>query len=232
MVSENEALRYERQLSLPEIGERGQAKLKAAKVLMVGAGGLGCPALLYLAAAGVGTIGIIDHDTVELSNLQRQVLYRSGQIGQKKAASAAAVLDMLNPHVLTEPYPTRLSEVNAASLIGTYDLVLDGTDNWATRALIMKTCAELGRVCISGGVEGLAGQVTTLQPGQRHMFQGLNKAAAPDAKDSGVLGVVPGIIGTLMALEAIKAITGFAPTLDGRMLVFSARNMTMRMVEP
>ncbi|MBV1866541.1 MAG: HesA/MoeB/ThiF family protein [Marinosulfonomonas sp.] len=220
--------RYARHIVLREIGGTGQTRLKEAKVLVVGAGGLGSPALVYLAAAGVGTIGVIDDDIVENSNLQRQVIHNDAAIGTPKVFSAQAAMEAQTPSVIVQPYNRRLGDANAASLIAEYDLVLDGSDNFETRYLVNRVCAELGKPLIGAALTQWEGQISLYDPAngtpcyQCIFPQAPDPGLAPSCAEAGVLGPLPGVIGSLMAVEAIKAICGAGEGLRGRMMLFDA----------
>lgn len=219
--SQAEVERYARHLVLREIGGPGQQALKAAGVLMVGAGGLGAPAALYLAAAGVGRIGVADPDTVALSNLQRQVIYATSDVGQGKAAVAAARLAALNPEIAVEIHPIAVTAENAAALIAGYDLVLDGTDDFATRFAVSDACVATGRTLVSGAIARWTGQIGVF-PG-RPCYRCLVPEIPPDADTCstvGVVGALGGVIGSMMALEAVKVITGAGEPLSGRLLIY------------
>ena len=224
--SSSELDRYARHIVLREIGGQGQKRLKAAKVLVVGAGGLGSPALLYLAAAGVGTIGLIDDDTVSNSNLQRQVLFRDADIGTPKVHAAAAALRALNPFIEIRPYAFRLSDENAPELFQDYDLILDGTDSSATRYCVNAACVGLNKPLISGAISQWEGQISVFQsPGPCYACLFPAAAAdglAPSCAEAGVIGALPGVIGAVMATEAIKHITGAGQTLQGRLHLHDA----------
>jgi len=229
--SDQEVERYARHLVLREIGGPGQQKLKAAKVLLVGAGGLGAPAALYLAAAGVGRIGLLDPDVVSLSNLQRQVLYGMDDLGRGKAASAAQRLSRLNPEIELEPIPERLTEANARALIAPWDLVLDGTDDFATRFAVNAACRAEGKVLVSGAIGRWSGQIGVF-PG-RPCYQCLTPEIPPDAETCalvGVVGALAGVIGSMMALEAVKLIAGAGEPLTGRLLIYDALDGETRTV--
>jgi len=226
--SEAELERYARHLMLREVGGPGQKRLKAARVLVVGAGGLGAPILLYLAAAGVGTIGVIDDDTVSASNLQRQVLYRDADIGKPKVFVAEAALKALNPFVEIRPYNRRLTEDIAAELIADYDLVIDGCDNFETRHLVNRACVAAGKPLISGAIAQWEGQLSLYDPAHDApclacVFPTIPAAGlAPSCAEAGVMGALPGIVGSMMAAEAIKEITGAGATLRGRLVIHDA----------
>jgi sulfur-carrier protein adenylyltransferase/sulfurtransferase len=219
--------RYHRHLILPEVGEEGQARLLKSKVLLLGAGGLGSPAALYLAAAGVGTLGIVDADVVDLSNLQRQVLHTSERAGQPKVESARATLEALNPDVKVVPFAERLTSANALRILEGFDLVLDGGDNFPTRYLLNDACVLLGKPNLHGSIFRFEGQVTTFVPGQGPCYRCLYPTPpppelAPSCAEAGVLGVLPGIIGLLQANEALKLLLGQGQSLAGRLLTFDA----------
>ncbi len=232
-VSDEHGERYARHLALPEVGPEGQRLLTDASILVVGAGGLGSPALLYLAAAGIGRIGIIDDDSVSLSNLQRQVLHGTTDIGEAKVVSAARRLGDLNPEITVEAHEKRLGVGNALELIGSYDLVIDGSDNFATRYLIGDACEILGKPWVFGSIHRFEGQVTTFNldggPNYRDLFPKAPPAElAPNCAEAGVLGVLPGIVGSIQATEAIKIILGVGEPLSGRLLVIDTLSMGMR----
>ncbi|WP_332701359.1 HesA/MoeB/ThiF family protein [Devosia sp.] len=226
-LSPAETRRYARHLVLKGMGGAGQQALKQARVLVVGAGGLGSPAIAYLAGAGIGTLGIVDHDAVSLSNLHRQVIHTSAAIGDNKAQSAGRFASALNPHVAVTIHAERLDAGNAAALIGDYDLVLDGTDNLATRRVVAGAAAALGKVLVSGAVSMFDGQVTVFAPGGP-AFADLYPEEAddtdlPSCEATGILGPLTGVIGTLMAMEAIKLITGIGDPLIGRVLTYDGK---------
>ena len=220
--------RYARHIMLREIGGVGQKKLKNARVLVIGAGGLGSPVLLYLAAAGVGTIGVVDDDVVDNSNLQRQVIHRDADIGMPKVFSAQAAMLAQNPKVVVQPYQRRLDETNAADLFADYDLVLDGTDNFETRYLVNRTCVALGKPLIAGALTQWEGQISTYDPANgapcyQCIFPEAPAAGlAPSCAEAGVVGPLPGVIGAMMALEVIKDITGAGDGMRGQMLIYDA----------
>lgn len=221
MLNEAEETRYNRQLILDQIGMEGQLELKNAKVLVVGAGGLGCPALQYLTAAGVGTIGIIDFDLVDLSNLHRQILFNHEDIAKNKATCAAEKLHILNPEINLISYPIQLEETNAKKIIAGYDIVLDGSDNFTTRYLVNDTCLLLHKPMVYGAIYKFEGQVSVFNynngPTYRCLFPE-NDATAPNCSEVGVLGVLPGVIGMYQATEAIKIILGIGQVLSGTLL--------------
>lgn len=219
--SEAEVERYARHLVLREVGGPGQQKLKAARVLVVGAGGLGAPAALYLAAAGVGTIGLVDPDTVSLSNLQRQVLYATGDVDRPKVEAASDHLRALNPNTSVEMHPVWLDASNAQAVVSGYDLVLDGTDDFATRFAVSDACVAQGKALVSGALGRWTGQVGVFH-GQP-CYRCLVPDVPPDAETCalvGVVGALAGVIGSMMALEAVKLITGAGEPLSGRLLIY------------
>jgi molybdopterin/thiamine biosynthesis adenylyltransferase/rhodanese-related sulfurtransferase len=236
MLSEEEKERYSRHLILEGFGEEAQLKLKNAKVLVVGAGGLGCPALLYLAAAGVGSIGIIDDDLVSESNLQRQILYNTEDIGEAKVLVAEKKLAAQNPFISIEPYYGRLTKEGALTIIEGYDLVIDGSDNFATRYLLNDACVILNKPLIYGAIHKFEGQVSVFNykngPTYRCLFpEPPNEGEMPACGEVGVLGVLPGIIGTWQAAEAIKIITGIGEPLNGKLLNFDLLSNSISIVE-
>ncbi len=224
--NDSELNRYARHIVLREVGGAGQKALKNAKVLVVGAGGLGAPALQYLAAAGVGTIGVIDDDTVENANLQRQVIHKDASIGMPKVFSAQAEMLAQNPHITVRPYHRRLSDDIAEALIADYDLVLDGTDNSDTRYRVNAACVAAGVPLISGALSQWEGQLSVFDPARgapcyRCVFPEAAAAGlAPSCAEAGVIGPLPGVIGTMMALEAVKLITGAGNVLRGQMMIY------------
>lgn len=224
--SESEVSRYARHIVLRELGGPGQKKLKQARVLVIGAGGLGSPALLYLAAAGVGTLGVIDDDTVEGSNLQRQVIHTEARIGMPKVFSAQVALEALNPFVTIRPYHRRLDEEIAADLFAEYDLILDGTDNFETRYLANRTAVALGKPLISGALAQWEGQLSVFDPARgapcyQCIFpQAPAPGLAPSCAEAGVIAPLPGVIGAMMALEAVKVIADIGAPLRGEMLIY------------
>ncbi len=231
--SPDELLRYSRHLLLPEVGLAGQQRLKAARVLLVGAGGLGSPAALYLAAAGVGTLGIIEFDTVDLSNLQRQILHGTSQLGELKLASARARLHDLNPEITVFPIADRLTSANALRIIAGYDVVIDGSDNFPTRYLVNDACVLSGKPLVYGSVVRFDGQVSVFDATRGPCYRCLFReppppGLVPSCAEGGVLGVLPGVIGTLQALEAIKLLLGIGETLVGRLVLFDALRLQFR----
>ncbi len=222
-----EIRRYIRQTVIPGIGLEGQVKLKKAAVLVVGAGGLGSPAAIYLAAAGLGRIGLVDDDVVEAANLQRQILYAARDVGRKKVRAAAARLEGLNPRLAVEIHGMRLTAKNAPGIVSGYDVVLDCTDNFPARYVINDACILSKKPMVHGAVHHLDGQVSVFDaakgPCYRCLLSEPPAAGAPDAARTGVLGIIPGIIGTIQAAEAIKLILGLGRPLVGRMLFYDAR---------
>ena len=226
----DELARYSRHLVLPEVGAEGQRRLKGARVLVVGAGGLGSPIALYLAAAGVGTIGIVDDDVVDASNLHRQVIHGTRDVGRPKTASARERLRDVNPHVEVHPYETRLTSTNALELVAAHDVVVDGSDNFPTRYLVNDACVLTGRPNVYGSVFRFEGQVSVFGVPGGPCYRCLHPeppppGLVPSCAEGGVLGVLPGIIGTLQATETIKLILGAPDTLVGRLLLFDAWGM-------
>ena len=223
-------IRYSRHFLLPEVGEDGQAKLLQAKVLMVGAGGLGSPSAYYLAAAGVGTIGIIDNDVVDISNLQRQILHANDRVGMPKVESAKKTLEALNPDVKVIPYQAKLTSENIMEIIKDYDLVVDGCDNFPTRYLVNDACVLTGTPNVHGSIFQFEGQATVFYPGKGPCYRCLYPEPppaemAPSCAEAGVLGVLPGLIGVIEALEAVKIILGKGDSLVGRLLHFNTLTM-------
>ncbi|MBK1661437.1 HesA/MoeB/ThiF family protein [Paracraurococcus ruber] len=231
--------RYSRHILLQDVGAVGQARLRAARVLVVGAGGLGAPLALYLAAAGVGTIGLVDHDALELSNLQRQVIHATSRIGRNKADSAAETLAALNPEIRVEVHATRLDAATAQDLIPRYDIVCDGTDNFATRFLLGDACHLLGRTLVSAAVLRFEGQLSTFKShaGPPHpCHRCLHPEIPPDGlvpscSEAGVLGAVTGVMGTLQATEVLKEILGIGEGMSGRLLLWDALDTRFRTVK-
>ena len=237
MLSPDELERYARHIVLHEVGGPGQAALKRARVLVIGAGGLGAPALLYLAAAGVGALGVIDDDTVALSNLQRQVIHDTPGIGEPKVESAAAAIARLNPHVTVEPHAARLVAGNALDLISRYDIVADGSDNFATRYLVSDACFLARKPLVTAAVGIFDGTLTTIRaherkgdgtpnPSYRCLFpEPPPPGTVPVCAEAGILGALTGVLGSLMALEVIREIVGFGEGLLGRLVMLDARAM-------
>lgn len=236
-LSDTELERYARHIVLREVGGAGQAKLKAARVLVVGAGGLGSPAILYLAAAGVGDIGIADFDTVSLSNLQRQIAHRTGDIGLAKTRSAAANATAINPEVKIHEHDIRIDAQNVAALIAEYDIVADGSDNFATRFLLNDACYFANKTLVSAAVTEFDGQLATFKahdpalPCYRCIFpEPPPPGTAPSCSETGVLGAAAGVMGTLQALEILKEITGAGESMAGRLLIYEALSTRFRTV--
>nr|WP_170540618.1 molybdopterin-synthase adenylyltransferase MoeB [Ruegeria arenilitoris] len=226
--SEAELERYARHIVLRELGGPGQKRMKTARVLVIGAGGLGAPALQYLAAAGVGTIGVIDDDVVENANLQRQVIHRDADIGMPKVFSAQQAMEAQNPNVIVRPYRRRLTGDIAADLFADYDLILDGTDNFETRYLANRTAVALGKPLISGALSQWEGQLSVFDPANNGpCYQCIFPEApapglAPSCAEAGVVGPLPGVVGAMMAVEAVKVVTGAGQALRGEMLIYDA----------
>lgn len=225
--------RYSRHLLLPEVGEAGQQKLLGAKVLMLGAGGLGSPAALYLAAAGVGTIGIVDMDVVDESNLQRQILHNLDRVGDRKVDSARKTLELINPDLVVNTYDTRLGADNILEILDGYDVVVDGADNFPSRYILNDASVKLGIPVVHGSIFRFEGQITVFDPLDGPTYRDLlpeppPAELAPSCAEAGVLGVLPGIVGTIQALEAIKIILGLGDSLRGRLLAFDALEMSFR----
>ena len=231
--------RYARHLILDEVGEEGQAKLLQAKVLVVGAGGLGAPMLLYLAAAGVGTIGVIDDDTVELSNLQRQVIHMTDQVGRPKVESAVGLLARLNPDVKVIPYQQRITADNAADIIGGFDLVADGSDNFTTRFLLNDACYLAGKTLVSAALLRFDAQVSVFKAhlGPPHpCYRCLFPERPPDdliprCEQAGILGAIAGMVGSLQATEVLKEIMGIGESLSGHLLVYDGLDTMFRKIK-
>jgi len=243
MLSADELERYARHIVLHEVGGPGQQALKEASVLVIGAGGLGSPALMYLAAAGVGQLGVVDDDDVTLSNLQRQIIHTTPDIGRRKADTAAERVYALNPHVRFAAHAIRINADNAMELIGGYDVVLDGSDNFETRYLVSDACFLAGRPLITGSLGTFDGSLTTIRAHEKNEKGEFNPTyrclfpeppppgSVPTCAEAGVLGALAGVLGSLMALEAIREIVGFGEGLVGKLLMVDARSMrfeTMR----
>jgi adenylyltransferase/sulfurtransferase len=237
MLSDEELERYARHIVLREVGGPGQAALGRARVLVVGAGGLGAPVLLYLAAAGVGTLGVVDDDVVSLSNLQRQVIHATPDVGMPKVGSAAAAIRRLNPHVAVEAHGVRLTAANALDLIGRYDIVADGSDNFATRYLVADACYFANKPLITAALGTFDATLTTIRAHERRPDGRPNPTyrclfpeppppgSVPACAEAGVLGALAGVIGSMMALEIIREIVGFGENLVGRLVMIDARAM-------
>lgn len=213
--------RYNRQILLPEIGLEGQKKLSRARVLIVGAGGLGSPAALYLCGAGIGTIGLIDGDIVSLTNLQRQILYTEQDEGRNKALCAAEHLKSLNSEIRIKPYPYRLEAENAQAIFSNYDIIVDGCDNFSTRYLINDTCIELGKPYVYGAIQGFEGQVSLFNfqggPNYRSLYPNEEEMLSMPAPPKGVMGITPAIVSTIQVAEVFKVIAGFGTNLSGKL---------------
>ncbi|MFV5700512.1 HesA/MoeB/ThiF family protein [Flavobacterium sp. XS2P12] len=225
-------LRYNRQMMLPEIGDSGQEKLKKAKVLVIGAGGLGCPILQYVATAGVGTIGIVDFDTIELHNLHRQILYTEEQVGKSKAITAKSVLETLNPLIDIIAFEEKLTMENATQIIMNFDVVVDGSDNFATRYLVNDTCVMLGKSLVYGSILNFEGQMAVFNHNGNKNLRDLfpeppNPKDVPNCNLNGVLGTLPGMIGTMMAHETLKLIMDL-PTLDNELVLFNTLDWSFK----
>jgi molybdopterin/thiamine biosynthesis adenylyltransferase len=225
--------RYSRHLLLPEVGEEGQLKLLDAKVLLLGAGGLGSPAALYLAAAGVGTLGIVDMDTVDESNLQRQLLHNIDRVGMRKVDSAKQTLELLNPDITVRTHDARLSAENVVELLSDYDIVVDGADNFPSRYLLNDASLKTNTVVVHGSIFRFEGQATVFKPYDGPCYRCMipeppPPELAPSCAEAGVLGVLPGIIGSIQALEAIKVILGLGDDLSGRLLAYDALEESFR----
>lgn len=232
---ENEGLkRYHRQIILEELGLEGQQKLHKSSVLIIGAGGLGCPLLFYLAGAGIGKIGVMDGDTVEESNLHRQVIFQQQDIGKNKASTAVERLNLLNPTLQLQAFPFHISPENAAQYLADYDLIIDGSDNFPTRYLVNDTCVSLGKPLVFGSIFRFEGQVSVFNyqggPNYRNCYpEAPGIQDSPNCGESGVIGPLPGIIGSMMANEALKVICGFGDVLSGKLLIFNALNNDMQL---
>jgi adenylyltransferase/sulfurtransferase len=237
MLGPEEIERYARHIVLREVGGAGQAAIKAARVLVVGGGGLGAPVLMYLAAAGIGTLGVADDDDVSLSNLQRQIIYATSDVGAPKVESAAQKIRALNPHTSVRTHPVRLTAFNIMDIIADYDIVVDGSDNFQTRYLVSDACYFGRKVLVTGALSTFDGTVTTIRAHERDAEGRLNPTyrclfpeppppgSVPACAEAGVLGAVAGVVGSLMALEVIREIVGFGEGLVGRLLVFDATTM-------
>ena len=237
MLTPEELERYARHIVIREVGGPGQAALKASRVLVIGAGGLGSPALLYLAAAGVGTLGVIDDDTVALSNLQRQIIHPTEAVGRSKVASTADMLARLNPHVRVQAHAARLDATNALALLADYDVIADGSDNFATRYLVSDACYLARKPLVTGALGVFDGTLTTIRAHEKNAQGELNPTyrclfpeppppgTVPTCAEAGVLGALAGVVGSLMALEVIRAVVGFGDSLVGRLLMIDARAM-------
>ncbi|HLS47224.1 MAG TPA: molybdopterin-synthase adenylyltransferase MoeB, partial [Gemmatimonadales bacterium] len=232
-LSHSELLRYSRHLLLPEVGVAGQERLRSARVLLLGAGGLGSPSAMYLAAAGVGTIGLVDFDAVEITNLQRQIIHGTASIGVAKIESAADRLHDLNPHVTVIPHPVRLTSENAREVVRGYDVVVDGSDNFPTRYLLNDACVLEEKPLVYGSIFRFDGQVSVFDARRGPCYRCLYPeppppGLVPSCAEGGVLGVLPGIIGSMQAMEAIKLILGIGEPLIGRLVLFDALRLRIR----
>ena len=231
--SQNEIQRYSRHLIMPEVGMTGQKKLKSASILLIGAGGLGSPLGLYLAAAGIGRLGLVDFDVVDHSNLQRQVLHTTADVGRSKLQSAAEHLQAINPEVELDLYETHISSANAMELMGPYDIVIDGTDNFPTRYLVNDACVLLGKPNVYGSIFRFDGQASVFHPPHGPCYRCLfpeppPPGMVPSCAEGGVLGILPGTIGVIQATEAVKLILGTGKSLIGRLMIYDALDMTFR----
>jgi molybdopterin/thiamine biosynthesis adenylyltransferase len=234
--TDDQLLRYSRHIILPEVGGKGQTKIANAKVFIVGAGGLGCPVGYYLTAAGVGTIALIDNDTVEMSNLQRQIAHNVNTIGMPKVESAKKTFEALNPDVNVVAIQKRMSKDDIIDLIKDYDIVVDGSDNFPTRYLVNDACFMAGKPLVSGAILRFEGQVTTILPGDGPCYRCLFEeppppGLVPSCQEAGVLGVLPGVIGGLQATEVLKLILGKGDVLKGELLIYNALKTTFRKVK-
>src|SRR5919199_387384 len=234
-LTNEEVLRYSRHLILPEVALGGQRRLKASRVLLIGAGGLGSPLALYLAAAGVGTLGLVDFDVVDLTNLQRQVLHGTKDVGRPKLASARDRIRDVNPHVHVESYETRLTSANALEIIREYDVVVDGTDNFQTRYLTNDACVLLGKPNVYGSIFRFEGQASVFVTGDAPCYRCLFRdppppGLVPSCAEGGVLGVLPGLVGSIQATETLKLLLGVGEPLVGRLLLVDALRMTFHAV--
>ena len=235
-LSETEFHRYARHLILDEVGEDGQARLLAARVLILGAGGLGAPVSMYLAAAGVGTLVLVDDDTVDLTNLQRQIVHATESVGRPKVDSAADTLARVNPGVRLETHETRLTADNAAALLAGCDVVVDGSDNFATRYALNDACVAAGLPLVAGALSRFEGQLTTVVPGDgrpcyRCLFpEAPDPSLTPRCEEAGILGAVAGVIGTLQAVETLKLLLGLGEPLAGRLMLYDALSASMQEV--
>jgi adenylyltransferase/sulfurtransferase len=235
-LSEAEILRYSRQIILPLVGGAGQERLKAGRVLIVGAGGLGSPAALYLAGAGIGTLGICDYDRVDLTNLQRQIIHETEGVGRLKTTSAAQRLSALNPEIRVVQHPVKLTASNASEILGGYDLVIDGSDTFASKFLVNDACAFLGIPHVFAGILDFEGQLLTVIPGRSPCYRCIFREAPPEGSvptcsQAGILGPVAGVLGSLQALEALKVLLGLGEAMAGRLLLFDGLILTFREVK-
>lgn len=234
--TEEQLQRYSRHIILPEVGGKGQKRLLQSKVFLVGAGGLGCPVGYYLAAAGVGTLGIVDNDTVEMSNLQRQIAHSTKTLGTLKIDSAKATFEALNPDVAVIGIKERIDKDNILDLIKGYDIVVDGSDNFPTRYLVNDACVMLKKPLVSGAILRFEGQVTTIVPGEGHCYRCLFEemppaGLVPSCQEAGVIGAIPGVVGSLQAIEVFKLILGKGDVLKNTLLIYDALKTTFRRVK-
>ncbi len=234
--TEDQLQRYSRHIILPEVGGKGQKKILGAKVLIIGAGGLGCPVGFYLAAAGVGTIGIVDNDSVELSNLQRQIAHSTNRLGMLKVDSAKATFEALNPDVRVMGIRERMNKDNIMDFMRDYDIVVDGSDNFPTRYLVNDACVLLGKPLVSGAILKFEGQVTTIVPREGHCYRCLFEemppaGLVPSCQEAGVIGAIPGVVGSLQAIEVFKLILGKGDVLKNTLLIYDALKTTFRRVK-
>jgi len=235
-LSNDEILRYSRHLIMPEVGMEGQLKLRAAKVLCIGAGGLGSPLAMYLAAAGVGTIGIVDFDVVDFTNLQRQIIHSTADVGRKKLDSAAETIEGINPFVKVRKFETRLSSENALELFRDFDVIVDGTDNFPTRYLVNDACVLTGKPNVYGSIFRFEGQASVFATKEGPCYRCLYPeppppGLVPSCAEGGVLGILPGLVGVIQATEAIKLILGTGEPLIGRLLLVDALGMSFRQLK-
>ncbi|MFA4844622.1 MAG: molybdopterin-synthase adenylyltransferase MoeB [Candidatus Margulisiibacteriota bacterium] len=235
-LREDQIERYSRQILLPNVGGKGQEKLLAGKVLVIGAGGLGSPVAAYLAGAGVGTIGIVDSDTVELNNLHRQILYSSQEVGKKKALAAQERLEKVNPDVKVVPHVLRLTSENILEVIKDYDVIVDGSDNFPTRYLVNDACVLAKKTLVHGAFFRFEGQAMVIKPGEGPCYRCLfaeppPPGAVPSCQEAGVLGALAGVIGLIQATETLKLILGIGQPLVGRLIIFNSLEMSFRQVK-
>ena len=234
--TEDQLQRYSRHIILPEVGGKGQKKILQAKVLIIGAGGLGCPVGYYLAAAGVGNIGMVDNDSVELSNLQRQIAHNTGRLGMLKVDSAKTTFEALNPDVRVVGIKERMNKDNIMDFMKDYDIVVDGSDNFPTRYLVNDACVILRKPLVSGAILRFEGQITTIVPGEGHCYRCLFEemppaGLVPSCQEAGVIGAIPGVVGSLQAIEVFKLILGKGDVLKNMLLIYDALKTTFRRVK-
>ena len=235
-LSEAEIERYSRHIILPELGGAGQQKLKKSSVLVIGAGGLGSPVLLYLTAAGVGRIGVIEDDVVDLTNLQRQVLHTTADVGRPKVVSASETMQQLNPHVEIDVYNERLTKDNIFDIIARYDVIVDGVDNFPTRYLLNDACVMTGKTLVEGGILRFMGLIMSIRGGETACYRCVFEeppppGTVPSCAEAGVLGAVAGVVGTMQATEVLKILTGFGTPLYNRLLQFDAEELRFHEVK-